>query len=402
MAKTTKKTGFGSLCVQPGKTDKIILPHNEPIYATTAYTFESTDHALSLFDDHHKGYVYSRWGNPTVTMAEEKIAAMETFGSERKAKAQLFSSGMAAIAAVLLSCAKAGDTILTQNQLYGTTDELMQKQLRDWNINITRCDLNDIKAVTTILKNDKHIKLIYIETPSNPMMEIFDIQSISAVAKKYGCRVAVDNTFSSPYCQRPLLLGADFSVHSATKYLNGHGSGLGGVVIGLDIPFMKNEMWNKVKLLGANSNAFDSWLLLQGLKTLELRMERHCENAKKVAAFLSANKYVSKINYCGDKQHPQKNIIKKQMLAHSGMLSFELKGGLKAGIKLMNKVKVCKMVTSLGTLDTLIQHPASMTHVNVPRDRRMAAGITDGLVRLSVGIENVQDIIDDLSQGLGK
>jgi methionine-gamma-lyase len=156
MAKTTKKTGFGSLCVQPGKTDKIILPHNEPIYATTAYTFESTDHALSLFDDHHKGYVYSRWGNPTVTMAEEKIAAMETFGSERKAKAQLFSSGMAAIAAVLLSCAKAGDTILTQNQLYGTTDELMQKQLRDWNINITRCDLNDIKAVTTILKNDKH------------------------------------------------------------------------------------------------------------------------------------------------------------------------------------------------------------------------------------------------------
>ena len=402
MAKKVSSTGFGSICVQPGKSDKIILPHNEPIYATTAYTFESTEHAHSLFDDQSKGYVYSRWGNPTVSMAEDKIAALETYGSNMKAKAQLFSSGMAAIAAVLLACAKAGEKILTQYQLYGTTDELMQKQLRDWNIETLRCDLNDIKQVEALLKTEKSIQLIYIESPSNPMMEVIDIAAVVAVAKKYGCKVAVDNTFSSPYCQRPLLLGADFSVHSATKYLNGHGSGLGGVVIGKDIAFMKNELWLKVKLLGANSNAFESWLLLQGLKTLELRLERHCENAKKVAAYLESNKQVTKVNYCGSKNHPQKNIIKKQMYAHSGMLSFELKGGLKAGIKLMNKVTLCKMVTSLGTLDTLIQHPASMTHVNVPRERRIAAGITDGLVRLSVGIENVNDIIADLEQGMGK
>ncbi len=400
MAKSVKVSGFGSLCVQPGTSDKVILPHNEPIYATTAYTFESTEHALSLFDDHHKGYVYSRWGNPTVTMAEEKIAGMETFGSDIKAKAQLFSSGMAAIAAVILANAKAGDKILTQPQLYGTTDELIQKQLADWQIGNVRCDLNDFKKVEQLLQTDKTIRLIYIESPSNPMMEVFDIQTLCKIAHQYKCCVAVDNTFSSPYCQRPLLLGADFSVHSATKYLNGHGSGLGGVIIGRDEKFMKNEVWMKVKLLGANSNAFDSWLLLQGLKTLELRMERHCNNAKKVAAFLEQHSAVTKVLYCGSKNHPQKNIIKKQMLAHSGMLSFELKGGLKAGVKLMNKVKVCKMVTSLGTLDTLIQHPASMTHVNVPRERRMAAGITDGLVRLSVGIENVEDIIADLTQGM--
>jgi len=317
MAKAKNNPAFGSICVQPGKTDKVILPHNEPIYATTAYTFQSTDHALSLFQDPHKGYVYSRWGNPTVSMAEDKIAKLETHGSTMKAKAQLFSSGMAAIAAVLLSCAKAGEKILTQYQLYGTTDELMQKQLKNWNIDTIRCNLNDTKAIEALLKNDKTIKLIYVESPSNPMMEVFDIAAIAHVANKYKCKVAVDNTFSSPYCQRPLLLGADFSVHSATKYLNGHGSGLGGVIVGKDEKFMKKEVWTIVKLLGANSNAFESWLLLQGLKTLEIRMQRHCENAKKVAAFLEKHPAVVAVHYCGAKNHPQKNIIKKQMFAHS-------------------------------------------------------------------------------------
>nr|MBP9796887.1 PLP-dependent transferase [Chitinophagales bacterium] len=192
----------------------------------------------------------------------------------------------------------------------------------------------------------------------------------------------------------------DLVIHSTTKYLNGHGSGLGGVVVGKDIKFMKENVWTKIKLLGANSNAFDAWLILQGLKTLEIRMQRHCANAKKVAEFLRDHKKVAQVNYCGFKEHPQHKIIKKQMRDFSGMLSFDLKGGLKAGKQLMNSVKLCNMVTTLGTLDTLIQHPASMTHVNVPRARRIAGGITDGLVRLSVGIENVEDIIADLEQGL--
>ena len=400
MSKHKSVKGFGSACVQLSKIDKKISPHNEPIFATTAYTFDSTEEALELFDDQFKGYIYSRWANPTVEMAERKIALLETHGTELKAKAQLFSSGMAAITGILLSCVKPGQRLLTQNQLYGTTDELIQKQLGEFKIENLRVDLNDLDKVAEVLKKNKNIKLIYIETPSNPKMEVFDIAALSKIAKKYDCKVAVDNTFASPYCQQPLKHGADFSLHSATKYLNGHGSGLGGVVVGTDEKFMRDEVWTKIKLMGANSNAFDSWLILQGLKTLEIRMQRHCENAKLVAKFLSGSKKVSKVNYCGSKEHPQAKIIKKQMTNFSGMLSFELKGGMKAGIQLLDKVKVCNMVTTLGTLDTLIQHPASMTHVNVPRERRIAAGITDGLIRLSVGIENAEDIIEDLENGM--
>ena len=397
-----KDIQFGSVCVEPSRISKKISPHTEPIYATTAYTFDSTADAIDLFGDQFKGYIYSRWGNPTIEMAENKIAALETWGSDLQAKAQLFSSGMAAIAAAVTSCAIHGEKIVTQYQLYGTTDELFVRQLAAFGIETLRCNMHDLHALETLLKKEKKIRLIYIETPSNPMMEVYDIGAIASLAKRYRIKLAVDNTFSSPFCQRPLVLGADISIHSATKYINGHGTGLGGVVIGKDIDFMKKEVWTKVKLLGANSNAFESWLMLQGMKTLELRMQRHCDNAKAVAAFLSKHNKIVCVHYCGSKDHPQHRIIKKQMTHYSGMLSFELKGGLKAGIRLMNKVKLCNMVTTLGTLDTLIQHPASMTHVNVPRERRLAAGISNGLVRLSVGIENVQDIINDLEQGLGK
>ncbi|MFI5173067.1 MAG: trans-sulfuration enzyme family protein [Chitinophagales bacterium] len=400
MSKRKNDLGFGSVCVEPMRLSKKISPHTEPIYATTAYTFDSTEEAIELFKDQFQGYVYSRWANPTVEMAELKITALETHGTNIKGKAQLFSSGMAAISSAMLACASAGEKILTQNQLYGTTDELIQTQLKAFGIDNVRSDMNDLNKVENILKKDKKIRLIYIETPSNPTLEVFDIHALAKLVGKFKIKLAVDNTFSSPYCQQPLKSGADLSIHSATKYINGHGSGLGGIIIGRDETFMKENVWPRVKLLGSNSNAFDAWLILQGLKTLEIRMQRHCSNAKKVAAFLNGHKKVSQVNYCGSKDHPQHKIIKKQMNDHSGMLSFELKGGLKVGIQLMNKVKLCKMITTLGTLDTLIQHPASMTHVNVPRERRIAGGITDGLVRLSVGIENVEDIISDLEQGM--
>ncbi len=399
MAKSSA-LNFGSLCVQPSGLQKKITTHTEPIYATTAFTFESSEEALGYFKDPSAGYVYSRWGNPTVEMAENKIASLETWGSALQAKAQLFSSGMAAITGAALACVNTGEKICSQEQVYGTTDELFMQQFTAFGISTVRCDLHDLNVLESILKKDKKIKLIYIETPSNPLLEVYDIKAISKLAKKYQVKVAVDNTFSSPYCQQPLILGADLSIHSATKYLNGHGSGLGGVVIGTDIPFMKTAVWSKVKLMGANSNAFESWLILQGLKTLEIRMQRHCANAKRVADYLTGHKKIAQVNYCGSKDHPQYKIIKKQMHHPGGMLSFELKGGLKAGIRLMDKVKLCNMVTTLGTLDTLIQHPASMTHVNVPKERRMAAGLTDGFIRMSVGIENAEDIIHDLEQGL--
>lgn len=400
MTKKKNTGGFGTLAVTPAKPDQKILAHIEPLFATTAYAFSSLEHAHNLFDDPSSGYVYSRWDNPTVHMAAQKIADMEAHGSNFEAFGYMFSSGMAAIAAVLTSCTQAGDAILTQPQLYGTTDELMQKQLGAWNIKNVRADLNNVDAIERALKKNKKIKLVYIETPSNPMMEVVNIRAVAEIAHQFGCKVAVDNTFASPYCQKPLQHGADLVVHSATKYLNGHGNGLGGVVVGKDKQFMQENIWTKIKLLGANHNPFESWLLLQGIKTLEIRMQRHCDNAAAVAAWLSTHNRVKKVLYCGLADHPQSKIIAKQMTDYSGMLSFELKGGLQAGKKLLSRVKLCQMITTLGTLDTLIQHPASMTHVNVPKERRIASGITDGLVRMSVGIENIEDILNDLEYGL--
>lgn len=400
MARRKQKSGFGTTAVTPATVEQKILSHVEPLYATTAYGFSSMEHVMSLFADPSKGYVYSRWDNPTVHMAAQKVAALESHDTGLQAYGQMFSSGMAAITAVLTACAQAGEAILTQPQLYGTTDELMQKQLQAWNIRTLRCNMHDLQALESTLKKNKKIRLVYLETPSNPMMEVTDIRAVAEVAHAHGCKVAVDNTFASPYCQQPLRHGADLVVHSATKYLNGHGNGLGGVVVGTDKQFMQEHIWSKVKLLGANHNPFESWLLLQGIKTLEIRMQRHCDNAAAVAAWLSTHPKVKRVLYCGAADHPQAKIIARQMTDHSGMLSFELKGGLQAGKKLLSRVQLCRMITTLGTLDTLIQHPASMTHVNVPKERRLASGITDGLVRMSIGIENIADILNDLEQGL--
>ncbi|MEZ5013807.1 MAG: aminotransferase class I/II-fold pyridoxal phosphate-dependent enzyme [Chitinophagales bacterium] len=399
MASKKDRPGFHSLCVQPAQLSKEIRTHSEPIYTTSAYTFPDTESAMALFTDPRKGYIYSRWSNPTVEMAGNKIAALELYGSDQEGFCQMFSSGMAAISAAILSCVKQGESLLTQKQLYGTSDELIQSLLPDFGIGNMRADLHDLAEVERILSAEKNIRCLYLETPSNPMMEVFDIAALSALAKKYGLRTIVDNTFSTPYCQQPLLLGADLTVHSATKYLNGHGTGLGGAVVGTDSA-LRETVWMKVKLLGGNANPFDAWLILQGLKTLALRMKKHCRNAQKVAAFLQAHPAVARVMYCGAIDHPQKNIIDRQMYHYGGMLSFELKGGMDAGIRLMNAVQLCSLVTTLGTTDTLIQHPASMTHVNVPEERRMAAGITNGLVRMSVGIENASDIIYDLERGL--
>lgn len=400
MKQQKSNKGFASLCVEQVRLGKRILPHTEAIYATSAYTFDSPEHAMELFRDRDKGYIYSRWSNPTVEMAEQKLALLETFDTDISARAQLFSSGMAAISAIILAVVKSGEKVLTQHQLYGTTDELMQSLLPEFGIETIATDLRNLKAMDAMLSADKKIKLLYIETPSNPLMEVFDIAAICTVASKHKVKVAVDNTFCTSYIQQPLKLGADFSVYSTTKFLNGHGSSLGGAVIGRDKKFIKDKVWRYVKLLGSNSNAFDAWLLLQGLKTLSIRMQRHCANAKLVAVFLEKHPAVSKVNYVGFKSHPQYKTGRKQMRLPGAMLSFELKGGLKAGATLMRKVKVCKLVTSLGTTDTLIQHPASMTHVNVPQERREAMGLTDGFVRMSVGIEDIADIINDLEQGL--
>jgi methionine-gamma-lyase len=265
-------------------------------------------------------------------------------------------------------------------------------------INIIYADLKNLDTVEDNIAHN-NVKLIYLESPANPTCSCYDLNIIASLAKKHKITTCIDNTFATPYLQQPFKYGIDYIVHSATKFLNGHGNGLSGIVIGVDDSGMK-KVWNLRKLMGGNSNAFDAFLLNNGLKTLPLRMDRHCENAMKVGEFLSMNKKVSIVNYVGLPQHQDYEIAKKQMNNFGGMLSFELKGGYEAALHLMNNIKLLTLTASLGTADTLIQHPASMTHVKVPKDQRLKYGITDGLIRMSVGLENIEDIIADLEQAL--
>jgi methionine-gamma-lyase len=251
-----------------------------------------------------------------------------------------------------------------------------------------------------MLKKHPAIKMIYIETPANPTIQCVDIEALTLLGKQYGKIIACDNTFATPYLQQPFKYGVDFVIHSTTKFLNGHGTAIGGVFISRDIPFMKGKAYKVYKALGGSSSPFDAFLLVNGMKTLEVRMERHCSNAEKVAALLNTNKAVASVNYNGLASHPDHAVAKKQMRHPGAMMSFELKGGLQAGINFMNKLQLCTRTVSLGTCDTLLSHPASMTHYSVPKEQRERYGITDGLIRMSVGMENVEDILNDLEQAL--
>lgn len=395
-----QKPGFGTTCVQNRVIDdKPVHTHREAIYPTTAFTYPSAAEAVELFNDQDKGYIYSRWNNPTLESATRAITDLEVHGGDIKASGRLFASGMAAIAAVLMAHLEPGQAMLTQKQLYGGTDELMKQVLKRWGIKKIVADLNDTEAVNSIL-NEEKVGIVYAETPSNPMLEVVDLRALSGLTKAAGVPLAVDNTFATPYLQQPLLLGADFSVYSTTKFLNGHGSALGGAVIGSDPEAMSGRIWQQLKLLGAVPSPFDAWLLTNGIKTLELRMERHLQNARQVADYLASHEAVSAVHFLGHESHPYHELAARQMKAFGSMLSFELKGGFDAGLQLMDRVKVCVLATTLGTLDTLVQHPASMTHLPVPEEERLAAGITNGLIRMSVGIENVQDVIADLEQAM--
>ena len=261
-------------------------------------------------------------------------------------------------------------------------------------------DLRDLNVVEDALQKNPSIQLIHIETPANPTIQCIDIEAVTLLAKKYHKKVSVDNTFATPYLQQPFKYGVDFVFHSTTKFLNGHGTAIGGVLIGKDIELMKTKVWKWHALLGGNSNAFDAFLLSVGMKTLEIRMEKHCHNAMEVAAYLEAHPAIATVNYTGLVSHPDYYVSMKQMKHPGALLSFELKGGLQAGIQFINQLKMCVRAVSLGTVDTLISHPASMTHFSVPREERIKFGITDGLIRMSVGIENIADIINDLEQAL--
>ena len=400
MDKSFPLSGWGSLAVHGGHKQDPMYAHQVPIYASSTYVFDDAEQGMRRFSGQEEGYIYSRWGNPTITEAEEKIAALETFGLGIEVKGILHSSGMAAISTLMLATLKPGDKIITHFSLYGGTEELVSKILPAFGISSIIADLRDLNKAEEIVKADRAIKMMYLETPANPTIQCVDLDELSRMAKKYNCMVACDNTFATPYLQQPFQYDVDFIVHSTTKFLNGHGTAIGGILLGKDIEFMKTKVTKVHRLLGGNSNPFDSFLLIQGIKTLEIRMERHCHNAMEVANFLEAHSAVAKVNYTGLASHPDHYTAMKQMRHPGAMLSFELKSGLQGGINFMNKLKMCVRTVSLGTCDTLLSHPASMTHYSVPKEEKEKYGITDGLIRMNVGIENLQDIINDLEQAL--
>jgi methionine-gamma-lyase len=374
--------------------------HQVPIYASSTYVYDTAEQGMRRFSGEEEGFIYSRWGNPTIFEAEEKIAALETFGLGIEVKGILHSSGMAAISTLMLGTLKPGDKIITHFSLYGGTDELVTKILPSFGITAIIADLRDLNKAEELIKSDKAIKMMYLETPANPTIQCVDLDELSKLAKQHNLIVACDNTFATPYLQQPFIYNVDYIVHSTTKFLNGHGTAIGGVLLGRDIDLMKTNVTKVHRLLGGNSNPFDAFLLIQGIKTLEVRMERHCHNAMEVAGYLEQHEAVAKVNYTGLASHPDHYTAMKQMRHPGAMLSFELKSGLQGGIDFMNKLQMCVRTVSLGTCDTLLSHPASMTHHSVPKEEKEKYGITDGLIRMNVGIENIQDIINDLQQAL--
>lgn len=341
-----------------------------------------------------KGYEYSRTSNPTRDALEKRLAAIED------AKFALaFSSGLAAETVLILSLLKKGDHVIAFDDLYGGSRRLFNKVLEKFGLEFTYVDARETKNVEKSIK--KNTRMIWIETPTNPLMKICDIRAISKIAKRHRMLTVVDNTFASPYFQKPLKLGADISLHSTTKYINGHADSIGGAIMLND-----KEIYELLKFhqnaIGAVSSPFNDFLVIRGIETLALRMERHEKNAKAVAEFLESHRKVKKVYYSGLKSHPQHKLAKRQMSGFSGMISFEIKRGLKEAKRFLESVKLFSLAESLGGVESLIEHPALMTHASIPKNEREKIGISDELMRISVGIEDIDDIIADLRQALNK
>ncbi|WP_210364904.1 methionine gamma-lyase [Bacillus sp. REN3] len=359
-----------------------------PLFQTSTFTFDSAEQGARRFAGEEEGFIYSRLGNPTVSILEERMAAIE-----KGEKALAFGSGMAAVSAVLVHLTKAGDHILCSQGVYGCTFGLLQLMKDKYNIShdfSMMASKEELLAAIT-----PQTACIYIETPINPTMRLVDLKMVAEVAKEKGIPVVVDNTFSSPYLQNPLELGCDFVIHSATKYICGHGDVIAGIAIGRK-DVMSEIAMHTQKDIGGIISPFDAWLLLRGLKTLPVRMDRHCENAEKLANYLSGHSEVDEIFYPGDPNNPDYSIAKKQMRKPGGLIAFTLKGDQKTAQTFMNKLKLIKIAVSLGDAETLIQHPATMTHAVVPKEAREKMGIKENMLRLSVGLEAWEDLKDDL------
>ncbi len=389
-----ENAGFGTRAVHAGNIrDTQYGSLTMPIYQTSTFYFENCEQGGRRFAGEEGGYIYSRLGNPTTTVVENKIAALE--GGEACAAA---ASGMGAISSCLWSIAGAGKHIIADETLYGCTFALLSHGMTEYGVEVTFTDLSKPENLKANLR--ENTVAVYLETPANPNLKITDIELIARLSHEYdpGIMVVCDNTFASPALQNPLSLGADVVVHSATKYLNGHGDVIAGFVVGSAEFITRVKMFGLKDMTGSTLGPFEAWLILRGLKTLEIRVARHTESAKKIAQYLYESDKVEHVNYPGLPSHPGHDIAARQMRDFGGMISFEIKGGKEAGMKFCNSLKLCTIAVSLGDAETLVEHPASMTHSTYGPEELRTAGISAGLIRLSVGLENVDDIIADFEQ----
>ena len=405
MMKTKTKPTIESVAVHAGKGKKDQFgSHATPIYQTSTFVFDDVESGAKAFRHEEGGasHVYSRLGNPTVQELERAVCELESYGMDHPENygAFAFGSGMAAISTGILALAKEGH-VVAQDALYGCTSQFLKEEAPALGISTSFVDMSDLLLVEMQLKKHPQTKLIYLESIANPTMTVADIRAIAQLAEAYGALLMVDNTFATPFHIQPFELGADVVVHSTTKYIAGHGTVIGGMLVAKEELFEESEMLLFRKNLGGIAGPMDAWLTLNGVKTLALRMNKHAENAMQVAHFLEGHSKIDHVFYPGLKSHPQHKLASSMMKnGFGGMIAFELKGGYEAGVSLMNKLDLCTLAVSLGAVDTLIQHPASMTHSVVDEEIKKAAGITDGLVRLSVGIEGAEDIIADLELAL--
>lgn len=390
-----KDLKFNSRAIHVGsEPDPSTGAHVAPVYRTSTYVMESVDKAIKVGYGEEFGYSYSRFENPTVDALERKIASLE--GAET---ALALASGMAAISTALMSSLQKGDHLLIGDVIYGCTYGFARDILPRYGIEVTMVDMTDPENIEKAMQ--PNTKVVYVETPSNPVLKIIDIEKAAEIAHKHGAKLFVDSTYASPYLQQPLKLGADIVLHSATKYLNGHGDVVGGVIVGskelideIDNPY--------ARFFGGILSPMDASEISKGIKTLGPRMELHCSNAMKIAEFLDQHPMVEKVLYPGLPTHPTHETAKKQMKLFGGMMSFDVKGGFEAGKTLMDSVELISLATSLGNVDSLIQHSPSMSHATMSKEEREAIGMAEGQVRLSVGIEDVEHLIEDLDQALEK
>jgi len=386
--------GFNTRLVHARAPDDPSGAVNVPIYQSSTFAFRNAAHGAALFAGEEDGYIYTRIGNPTMRALEDTIGGLEDgFGGIAT------SSGLGAVAAVYMALLESGAHLVSTASVYGPSRGLVEQHLSRFGVQSTYVDTSDVQQVQEALR--PATRLIYVETPSNPAMQVTDLRAVAEVARGCGCVLVVDNTFATPYLQRPLELGADVVLHSVTKSINGHADVVGGVIV-----TRTEELHRRIRPLmvnlGCNMDPHQAFLVLRGLKTLALRVERAQSSAMQIARWLESHPKVSWVRYIGLPSHPQHELVGRQMRGFGSMISFELKGGLEAGVRLMNAVRLAMLAVSLGGVETLIEHPASMTHAGMAREDRLAAGITDGLVRYSVGIEDVEDLMADLQQAVSE